>query len=410
MWSVGSGSNFLFSNSRGIDPGRLKLPLSPEARGEFGYALTVARLTYRTAFGREFVHYIARFLEVKVSTYEGYESGAAHVSEAVLAKLLRFYMGSAGICEGLIDAYRRQYGKVIFLEGHTLAELMADSMPSVVTENLDFLRIEAEKQYGNGDLAGAYHWTTIAWETAIREGIRDASIAKLAITHARFASNRSDHHGALRVVERAIEYTPWTSEPSVRAALELSRAAIDSRASRREGAHSAHKFIEVLKLMAPPSPAISGVQDSQWRRTWYDALRSAATCYCDTFTIEDKRQVRNLLVPLQRVADNDPELGFVHESTLSRIRAILDDPDNALAEIDRLARRRIGTFADQCYHAKSKILALFRQGAEGQDRAIAESDLYARLCGEKLLFHKQETFILLASRLRDYVERQENLR
>jgi len=392
---------------REIDPGRLKLPLTVEARGHFGYALTVARLTFRTAFSLEPVYILAKMLDVSVPTYESYESGRALMGEELLLKLVTtVYTGPIG--DGLMEAHRQQKGRFFATDERTLVELFVEACPERVMENLDFLRIEAERHYSHGDLAGAFNWTSVAWKTALQEGKVDVPTSKLALTHARLASNRNEHDLALQVIETAIAFTPWKSQTQIRASLELSLQAIHSRAKRQEGAAAARRYIEVVKSMAATmTPTLA--KDPQWRWTWYDALRSAVTCHCDTFTDDDKQQIKRLEQPLQYVVGDEPELGFVYESTRSRIMAVLDEPDGALNQIEELSKRSIMTFADDCYYAKSRILAWFRQGPDGQDRAISESDLYARKCGERLLFHKQETFFLLSQRLRRYVELKQNL-
>jgi hypothetical protein len=389
--------------------GRLKLPLTVAARGEFGYALTVARLTYRDSFALEYVHYLAWIIDVKVDTYFGYESGAT-VNEGVLQKLLRFYKDSPGVPEALIQAYRKQYGKIVSLEGQTLAELMAETYPKHLTDNLDFVCIEANKQYYNGDLAGAYHWSSAAWDTAMSQHKTDASVAKLAITHARFASNRNDHRKALEIIETAIAFISWEAEPQLMTSLELSRRAVRTRHARIEGMSAARHYVELLEVMRDKSQRPSYARDQEWGWTWYDTLRSAITCLCDSFSEENARLIRKWLPALQSFAADEPELTLVYNSTMSRIGAVLDEPDNALASIAGLNSRIMQTFADECYHAKSRIIATFRQGPEAQEQAISEADLYVRKCGEQNLIHKQEVFFLLATRLRGLVERKVPLR
>lgn len=403
---MGKESRFSRKHTLNLELRRLKLPLTRAARGDFGYALTVARLTFRTAFAHEFLYYIASELGVSVATYEGYESGSASVNEGVLAKLLRIYRDSDDICEGLIEAYKLEYGEVAFLSGRTFIHYLSEVNPETVEQNIDFVRIQAEMQYNFGSLASAYRWSHLAWNIAMTNQNYDKAVSMLAITHARIASGRGDHRTALEVLEKAISFTQWGEEPAVRATLETSLSAAKVRRARHEGTRAASEFGKCIKLMRHRTANPMYSRDTGWGWVWYDAQRSAIISLCDTFAQDDKRQIRALLPELHSFASNTPELGFVYESTASRILAVMQDPDLALQEIERLQTRSVQTFADECYHAKSRILATFRQGAKNRDYAISESDYYAQRCAEKQLFHKQEGFILLSNRLRRYVEQK----
>lgn len=395
-------AKFLGYGCTTVQMARLKRsPEEREAMAAFGDALLNARLRNCSRLFIVTPEHISAYLGITANAYYKYEQGVRKPTREHLAELCGFYGHDKETQDELKRAYDDAFGKKIEKEPALLR--VARIRPLSFLDEVNRLSLASNRLYEGGRVREAYEMANTAWCVAISSSVSGKPTYLLSLVLSRFLSQLGQNREAVNILETACARAAADEEPAMHCSLELSLAACRLRLSGETGFTAAHGFSKVVHLIRRKQGTDSPAENTEWMWLWCDAHRSRIISLT-TGLEESHGEYLNLLLPdFCRLTHEVGSLARTRSNTLARVEAAVGDPDNAMfliASLDSPAN----LFADQAFHAQSKIIASFRQGRVAD--AVDEARVWAGLCRERDLLNKRTNFKRLEARMMLLAERK----